>query len=127
MYLTVHNAKVTQIATAPTPADPGKNIAGDPGTVRWTGDMQAWIDEDLVQIVRNNQLVEVSQTLLKIPVNAPVQPDIHDRLTVNRIEGIQTLGGDAAPASEVMSVRFVDQGNTLLGYVTLHVVRGGST
>lgn len=126
MYLLVHNARIVQIQTPPTPGDPIKGITGSAGTIRWSGDAQAWIDEDLIDTVRNNQLVTLSQTMIRIPVNMPVTPNEQDLVTIVRLDSVQPAS-QAAPASEVMTVRTIDQGNILQGIIILRCVRGGST
>lgn len=128
MYLLGHNAYLTQIESPAVPADPGKGITGSGPTVRWTGQVQAYIDEDIIQEVRQGQLVMFSKTIIDLPVNLPTWPNVGDIVSFVRGTGIPVPEGaspEAQPQNETAVVRYVDGGLVFLGKLRLQTVRTG--
>jgi hypothetical protein len=121
---------MTQITSPAVTADPLKGIVGSPGVARWVGSVQAYIDEDVLDEVRSGGRLQIAQTIVDLPVNLPVWPNLEDTVRVVRT-GIVTpyIQGWplVAPQSEDLIVRKVDGGLVMLGKLRLYVTRGTAT
>jgi len=122
MYLIGHNAQCTTITRPAIPADLTLGITGSPATVRWSGRIEAYIDEDIADQVKGNMRVQVSQTIIDLPGNLPVWPDEEDLVTIVR-SGIIARYAAAGPQTENLVVRKIDGGLLMLGKLRLYVVR----
>ena len=83
MLLPAHNAHLVSVSAPPNQGDP---VLGQPTTaaqVKWTGDAQAMVRDDLVEEVRGNQRILVREILVTLPSNVPVQINEHDLLELN--------------------------------------------
>jgi hypothetical protein len=122
MFILGHNANLTLIQSPAVPADPTKGIAGSAVATRWTGIAPCYIDEDIVDVVKGNQLVSISQTLCSLPSNIPTWPNQEDLVTIVRISAVVPYS-NAQPHTEVMKVRSIDGGNVMMGKLMLRLVR----
>jgi len=107
--LLTHNARCTMIQSPAVVADPNKGIAGSGPTVRWTGVVEAYIDEDIADVVKQGQRVQISQTIVDLPANMPVWPNQEDLITITRISGLVQYA-PAGPLTETLTVRKTDGG-----------------
>jgi hypothetical protein len=108
-----HNAHLTQITGAATPADPGLGIVGAPATSKWTGDVWAHCEDDTTQIVRAGQLIELTTTRIFLPQNLPIWPVMSDLLDLNYIGPM----GVTTEPPVVLKTRDVNDRFRLLGYI----------
>lgn len=122
MILPGHNAHCTLVQAPPVPADPNKGIAGSGATTRWQGDAQAYIDEDIVDEVHDRQRVSFAAIIVDLPVNLPIWPNEEDLVTIIR-GGVLAPYSPAGPKTEVLKVRSIDGGFTVLGKLRLICVR----
>jgi hypothetical protein len=120
---------MTLIQSPAVVADPDKGIVGSGPVTRWTGSLEAYIDEDIADVVKGTQRVQVSgsgslsnETIIDLPVNLPVWPNLEDLVTIVRT-GVLARFAAAGPQSEVLIVRKIDGGLTMLGKLRLYVVR----
>jgi hypothetical protein len=122
-----HNANLLQVQAPAVPADPTLGIAGSPATTRWQGTCPAYIDEDIVDEIRGGMRVQVSQTIVDVPINLPVWPNPEDRLIFKRIDYISkqvpAQGGVDTTPNETLIVRTIDGGLGLLGKLRFRCVR----
>jgi hypothetical protein len=127
MYLLGHNAHLTLIQAPGVAADPSQNITGSGPTTRWQGTAEAYVDEDIVDVVKGSTStgayrVQVSQTMVDLPANLPVWPNEEDLITIVRV-GVVANYAPAGPHTEVLVVRKTDGGLLMLGKLRLYVVR----
>jgi hypothetical protein len=113
---------MTMIQMPATPADPQKGVPGTGPLIRWQGSVQAYIDEDIADVIKGHQRMQVSQTIVDLPANVPIWPNEEDLITIVRV-GVVARYAPAGPQTEQLLVRKTDGGLLMLGKLRLMVVR----
>jgi hypothetical protein len=90
--------------------------------VRWSGILEAYIDEDIADQIKGSMRVQVSQTIVDLPANLPIWPNEEDVVTIKR-QGVLARYAPAGPQTENLIVRKIDGGLIMLGKLRLYVVR----
>lgn len=91
MILADHNAHLVNISTPAIPVDAGKGIVGSPAVSRWAGDIQAVVQDTLVESVsEDGGRVELLTTLVYLPANMPTVPVINDLLSLKMLRDLTT-------------------------------------
>lgn len=122
------NANLLEIDSPAIPADVSLGISAVPQTARWTGSVDAYIDEDIQDSVKGQMRVTVAKVIVDLPVNLPVWPNTEDLLILKRISffsrgQVPEQGGSDVTPNEVLKVRFIDGGLILLGKLRVQCVR----
>lgn len=90
--------------------------------MRWSGILEAYIDEDIADQIKGSMRVQVSQTIVDLPANLPIWPNEEDVVTIKR-QGVLARYAPAGPQTENLIVRKIDGGLIMLGKLRLYVVR----
>jgi hypothetical protein len=117
-----HNAHLTAILAPAVPADPTAGIPGSPQTTRWSGDCEAYVDEDIADLIKGGMRVQLSSTIVDLPANLPVWPNEEDLMTLKRA-GVIARYAPAAPQLENLVCRRIDGGLLMLGKLRVYAVR----
>jgi hypothetical protein len=130
IYLLGSNAHLTSIIQPAIPADPTAGIAGQPEVVRWSGDVEAYIDEVISDLVSagmdlvsgGGMRIQISQSLIDLPANLPVWPNEEDFMTIRRT-GVVARYAEAGPQVENLVCRRIDGALLMIGKLRVFAVR----
>ena len=134
MILLARNAVLTDVSSPAVPADPKKNITGSAKSSRWSGNIDAYIDEDAANRVHNQSLIAQSSatgglestgnTVVHLPANLPVWPNLEDLITLKRLPVMNPspTASSQIGTTQTFKVRMVDTGLLQQGRLMIHCV-----